>query len=201
MPLRQISFHILHSEPVLAAGLHALLDGQSGLRPAPLAEADVLLTDYDHALRQAGRVAARILLLTRRDSACELRRALDGGVHGYLPQSCSAEELRLAVRRLGQGQPYLNPAPRPSLAGNARHAHLTGRETDVLRLLAQGHCDKAIARELGIGLGTVKSHVKGVLSKLDATARTHAVVVAAQRGLIAVRPPDSRPEAGGSAGA
>ncbi|MBB3119954.1 hypothetical protein [Pseudoduganella violacea] len=134
MPLRQISFHILHAEPVLAAGLHALLDGQSGLRPGPLAGANVLLTDYDHALRQAGHVAARILLLTQRDSECALRRALDGGVHGYLLQSCSAD-------------------------------------------------------------------VKGVLSKLDATARTHAVVVAAQRGLIAVCPPDSRPALGGSAGA
>ncbi|NVD98069.1 response regulator transcription factor [Massilia sp. BJB1822] len=201
MPLRQISFHIVHPEAVLAAGLHALLDGQPGLRPAPLGEADVLLTDYDHALRHAGQVAARILLLTQRDSECELRRALDGGVHGYLLQSCSAEELRLAVRQLGRGQPYLSPALRPGVADGARRAHLTGRETDVLRLLALGRCDKAIARELGIGLGTVKTHVKGVLSKLDATARTHAVVVAAQRGLIAVRPPDSRPQAGGSAGA
>ncbi|UMR29335.1 hypothetical protein MJ904_19980 [Massilia sp. MB5] len=94
MPPRQISFHIPHPEAVLAAGLRALLDGQRGLRPAPLAEADVLLTDYDHALRHAGRLA-----------------------------------------------------------------------------------------------------------KLDASARTHAVVVAAQRGLIAVRAPDSRSAAGGRAGA
>ena len=47
-----------------------------------------------------------------------------------------------------------------------------------------GAVGRSIARELGIGVGTVKTHVKGLMSKLDATARTHAVVVATQRGLI-----------------
>jgi two-component system NarL family response regulator len=61
---------------------------------------------------------------------------------------------------------------------------LTSRETDVLQLLAQGCCNKSIARELGIGVGTVKTHVKGLFDKLGATARTHAVVLATRRGLV-----------------
>ena len=76
---------------------------------------------------------------------------------------------------------------------------LTGRETDVLQLLAQGCCNKSIARKLGIGVGTVKTHVKGVMSKLDATARTHAVVVATQRGLIRPGAGGANPSAGCSA--
>ncbi|RZA34551.1 MAG: response regulator transcription factor [Lysobacteraceae bacterium] len=88
-------------------------------------------------------------------------------------------------------QRYLSESMTRSVADSLTRESLTGRETDVLQLLAQGCCNKSIARKLGIGVGTVKTHVKGVMSKLDATARTHAVVVATQRGLI-------RP--GGSAG-
>ena len=54
----------------------------------------------------------------------------------------------------------------------------------MLQLLGQGHCNKLIAREMGIGVGTVKSHLQAILNKLNATARTHAVVLATQRGLI-----------------
>jgi DNA-binding CsgD family transcriptional regulator len=64
------------------------------------------------------------------------------------------------------------------------HNELTGREADVLQLLGKGYCNKLIARELDIGVGTVKSHLKRVMSKLNVTARTQAVVVATQRGLI-----------------
>jgi DNA-binding NarL/FixJ family response regulator len=54
----------------------------------------------------------------------------------------------------------------------------------VLHLLARGHCNKRIARELEIGLGTVKTHVRGVMGKLEATTRTQAVIVAASQGLV-----------------
>ncbi len=61
---------------------------------------------------------------------------------------------------------------------------LTPRETQVLQLMALGHCNKMIARDLGIGVGTVKTHAKGLFSKLGASARTQAVVMAARRGLV-----------------
>src|SRR5205085_4074433 len=83
-----------------------------------------------------------------------------------------------------RGIRYLSEAVSRSVAASLGRASLTERETDVLQLLAEGCCNKLIARRLGIGVGTVKTHVKGVMSKLDATARTHAVVVAAARGLI-----------------
>jgi two-component system NarL family response regulator len=60
----------------------------------------------------------------------------------------------------------------------------TNRELEILTLLAKGKSNKLIARELNISEGTVKTHVKSILEKLDATSRTEAVAVAARRGLI-----------------
>ena len=61
---------------------------------------------------------------------------------------------------------------------------LVTRESEVLTLLVQGQCNKSIARDLSIALGTVKSHVKAILGKLDASSRTHAASIAVQRGLV-----------------
>lgn len=61
---------------------------------------------------------------------------------------------------------------------------LTRRECEVLQLIAIGHCNKTIARDLGISVETVKSHVKNILAKLGAKARTHAVALATRRGLL-----------------
>jgi DNA-binding NarL/FixJ family response regulator len=58
------------------------------------------------------------------------------------------------------------------------------RELEILTLLAEGKSNKLIARELNISEGTVKTHVKNILEKLDATSRTEALSLAARRGLI-----------------
>jgi two-component system NarL family response regulator len=79
---------------------------------------------------------------------------------------------------------YLSAELSRCVADSFTRIGLTSRETDVLQLLAQGQCNKSIARELGIGVGTVKTHVKGLFDKLGATARTHAVVLATRRGLV-----------------
>ena len=196
--------HIMHADPIMTVGIHAVLADQPGLRvtthlrqPEAQRVARVLVTDYDNGValaRQAGAAsqAPGVLVVTQFDKEWEVRLAMDAGVAGYLPQSCGPDELAHAVDLLVRGQRYLSESMTRSVADSLTREALTGRETDVLQLLAQGCCNKSIARKLGIGVGTVKTHVKGVMSKLDATARTHAVVVATQRGLI-------RP--GGGAGA
>jgi DNA-binding NarL/FixJ family response regulator len=88
------------------------------------------------------------------------------------------------VTALSQGQRYLAHSVSRRIADSLTRERLTTRETQVLNLLTTGSCNKAIAKELGIAVGTVKVHVKGILEKLDATTRTHAVIVAAQRGLV-----------------
>lgn len=189
--------HIMHADPIMTAGLHVFLAELPELRvttslrqPEGQRVARVLVIDYEAGLalaRQGGRDAQRqpaVLIVTALDKEWEVRIAMDAGVHGYVLQSCGPDELQKAVCALAQGQRYLTESVTRSVADSLSRETLTGRETDVLQLLAQGCCNKSIARKLGIGVGTVKTHVKGVMSKLDATARTHAVVVAAQRGLI-----------------
>ncbi|MGI4718466.1 MAG: response regulator transcription factor [Janthinobacterium lividum] len=193
--------HIMHADPIVTVGLHAVLAAQPGLRvtthldqPEAQRVARLLVADYDTGValaRQGGGQGPGVLVVTGFDKEWEVRLALDAGVAGYLPQSCGLAELAHAVDQLVRGQRYLSESMTRSVADSLTREALTGRETDVLQLLAQGCCNKSIARKLGIGVGTVKTHVKGVMSKLDATARTHAVVVATQRGLI-------RPGGGGA---
>lgn len=188
--------HIMHADPIMTVGIHAVLANQPGLRvtthlrqPEAQRVARVLVTDYDNGVALARQASAAgqspwVLVVTQFDKEWEVRLAMDAGVAGYLPQSCGPDELTHAVDLLVRGQRYLSESMTRSVADSLTREALTGRETDVLQLLAQGCCNKSIARKLGIGVGTVKTHVKGVMSKLDATARTHAVVVATQRGLI-----------------
>jgi DNA-binding NarL/FixJ family response regulator len=198
--------HIVHPDAAMAAGLQAILSEQPDFRvttharqPEAQAGARVLVTDYVTGItlaRQQDRGyagTACVLIVSQLDKECEVRSAMDSGVHGYLLQSTSTEELVNAVRYLSQGQRYLCRSVMRTVADSLTRETLTCREKEVLQLLAEGCCNKLIARRLGIGVGTVKTHVKGVMSKLDATARTHAVVVAAQRGLIA---PGQRPGPG-----
>ena len=197
MPTIPSAVHILHTDPVMTAGLHAILADRQEWRvsthlsqPEARQVARVLVADYDTGLalarqpEHAGLRRPSVLIVTQLDKEWEVRLAMDAGVHGYVLQSCSQDELLKAVASLAQGQRYLSESVTRSVADSLSRETLTGRETDVLQLLAEGCCNKSIARKLGIGVGTVKTHVKGVMSKLDATARTHAVVVATQRGLI-----------------
>ena len=189
--------HIMHADPVMTVGLHAILAELPELRvttslrqPEGQRVARVLVADYDTGVALARRPMPEalrnpaVLIVTQLDKEWEVRIAMDAGVHGYVLQSCNPDEVQKAVAALAQGQRYLTESVTRSVADSLSRETLTGRETDVLQLLAQGCCNKSIARKLGIGVGTVKTHVKGVMSKLDATARTHAVLVATQRGLI-----------------
>lgn len=191
MPLPlPIQVRILHTSLLVDAGLRSMLaeaqdivvSGQDGAGMAP---GGVVITDSLDGVHQCRQVAAlRILIVARPDQEWEIRHALDAGAQGYVSQDCSPEELQCAVRELGAGRCYPRPAAGRSAAPRVLRDTLTCRETEVLQLLGQGHCNKLIAREMGIGVGTVKSHLQAILSKLNATARTHAVVLATQRGLI-----------------
>jgi two-component system NarL family response regulator len=131
-----------------------------------------------------GDAQPRVLIVTQLEREWEVRTAMMAGVHGYLLQNSDTEQLLIAVRTLSRSMRYLSAELSRCVADSFTRIGLTSRETDVLQLLAQGQCNKSIARELGIGVGTVKTHVKGLFDKLGATARTHAVVLATRRGLV-----------------
>jgi two-component system, NarL family, response regulator len=79
---------------------------------------------------------------------------------------------------------FVSPEIAAKLASRLSEDELTPRELEILTLLAEGKSNKLIARELNISEGTVKTHVKNILEKLDATSRTEALSLAARRGLI-----------------
>lgn len=187
--------HIMHTDAVVAAGLDAILSAFGDMRPSVHAagpraaahgNAEVIVTDYRGGIELCGgeRAGPPVLIVTQHDKEWAVRQALDSGVHGYLLQSFTPDELVHAVRSLQGGKRYLCDAVAHNAVAGQSRAELTPRETDVLKLLSKGHCNKLIARELDIGIGTVKTHLKNLMAKLNATARTHAVVLAAERGII-----------------
>jgi DNA-binding NarL/FixJ family response regulator len=197
---------VLHAEAIVGFGLAAALQAQAGFEVqvgAPpesshaAAEFDVLVCDYDtglglaRAARQQNlqRTAAPLLLMTARDREQAVRLALECGVHGYMLQGCPVDEFVTGVRTLARGQRFLSLAVAQRMAESMTREALTGRESEVLDLLACGQCNKAIARDLRIAVGTVKAHVKAIMGKLEASSRTQAVSVAVQRGLVALQMP------------
>jgi DNA-binding NarL/FixJ family response regulator len=116
--------------------------------------------------------------------------AVQAGAIGYLLKDTQAAELRQAIKAAAAGHVQLAPAALPYLLHRIRvpqtPAALTGRESEVLRLLAQGLANKEIARALQVGEDTIKTHVRHILEKLGVQSRTQAVLSAMRLGLISL---------------
>lgn len=114
--------------------------------------------------------------------------AVRAGAIGYLLKDTQAEDLIRAIKAAAAGQVQLSPQAAARLMREIRAPEspetLTDRETEVLRLLAQGKSNKEIAYELSIGEKTVKTHVSNILSKLNVSSRTQAAMYAARIGLV-----------------
>ena len=206
-PSYRLSVLVMHADPIVCAGVVAALrqypvfdvsvrrtdePGDDGPR------VDVAITDYDNAMLLTdrglrathGRLAdARILALTANDREADIRRAIRNGIHGYLVLGGSLDELVDAVGAVGMGVRYLCPIVAQRMADSLAGETLTQRENEVLRLVATGQSNKAIARQLTIELGTVKSHVSAIMTKLGAISRTQAASIAVTRGLVDERRP------------
>jgi DNA-binding NarL/FixJ family response regulator len=144
---------------------------------------DVVIADYDQGLL-LGTLCPRVLVVTAVDSEVEIRAALRAGVRGYLFLEGCAAQLIEAVREVARGSHFLGRDVAPRVASSLGHAELTLRETEVLRLLADGLANKQIAARLDIGVETVKCHVGSILDKLNVATRTQAAVAARRRGLV-----------------
>ena len=131
---------------------------------------------------------ARILVLTSFGESKQISAAIQAGALGYLLKDSSPDDLMHAIRSVYRGNLVLPQdlalalmQPQPTAAALDQ---LTERETDVLRLLAQGQSNQEIARNLSISATTVRSHVSMILMKLDVSNRTQAVLVAQERHLV-----------------
>ena len=115
-----------------------------------------------------------------------ISRALETGADSYVLKGTSSSELLTAIRAVAKGEHYLPSAIASELVGAIRQAgreRLTERERQIVRLLARGLSNKAIADELHITERTVKFHVSEILARLGASNRSHAVSVARELGL------------------
>ena len=127
---------------------------------------------------------AKIIALTSFDGDQEIYRALEAGVRGYLLKEMVHTEVVRAIRMVQAGKRLMPPEVAERLTDYFPKAALTPREIEVLTLVAGGLANKEIASKLGTADGTVKIHVQNILSKLNASDRTHAVTIAIQRGII-----------------
>jgi two-component system NarL family response regulator len=127
---------------------------------------------------------ARILVLTTFDGDEDIHRALKNGARAYLLKDAFREELFEAIRAVHAGKKVIPPAVASRLAARPFGHELTGREVEVLELIARGRSNREIGEALGIAEGTVKTHVNGILAKLGARDRTDAAMTALKRGII-----------------
>ena len=196
---------IEHADPIVAAGIRALFEDDPRFLVAPSNAqycydntlTGVVIADHATGLglleaRGTQRLNLRLLILTSLDGEMEIREAMNAGADGYILHGCSADELGYATAKVALGARYIPPPIADRLVDSLTHSSLTVRESEVLHLLASGMCNKAVARELAISTGTVKSHVRSLLSKLSATSRLQAVYNAQARGLVP--PPERRAE-------
>lgn len=199
-----INVLICHANPLIAYGLAAalrdqddftarVLDQDGHLAPADLLETDVLVADYPFAMAIAGGQHAslegararspRIMVLSSNDGEWHVRSALDAGVLGYVVTSRPLQEIVEGVRALHRGLRHLCPVTAARMADSYTSQALTRREAEVLEALGTGVSNKVIAKQLGMEVGTVKSHLRSMMSKLNAHNRTEVVAISLTRGL------------------
>lgn len=203
--------HGIRSLLEIAGGVQVVAeadDGATGVSAVAEHDPDVVLLD----LRMPGtdglwalaelrrrRLDVPVLVLTTFDDDDLVLAALRAGAQGYLLKDVTVEQLASAVRTLADGGTHVQPSVTarlvravgsgalPTVARGVQEAFvqpLTERETQVLRLMAEGCTNRQIAEVLHLAPGTVKNHVSAVLLKLDTTDRTKAVLRALHHGLL-----------------
>lgn len=199
---------LVDDHPVVRAGLAALLagdrvsvvgqasSGEEALAYVPTARPDVVLMDLRLGPGIDGVAATErllalpeppaVLILTTYDTDADIIRAVEAGAAGYLLKDAPLEAILGAVEAAARGETVLAPGVAERLVTALRRppAALSGREVEVLRAVAEGKANRAIARALFISEATVKTHLVHVFEKLGVDSRTAAVAAARDRGLL-----------------
>ena len=214
--MSSIRILIVDDHPVVREGLAAMLDrqedmsvvgeaayGAAAVQIAVESTPDVILMDLRmpvmdgvEAMRRIGQrvPAAHFIVLTTYDNDEYIFKGIAAGARAYLLKDSPREDLFRAIRAVHRGESLIEP----SMAGKVldRSATLSRqtpgsetlseRELGILRLMATGAANKAIAAQLFISESTVKTHVQSIFQKLDVNDRTEAVTDALQKGIISL---------------
>lgn len=197
---------VVDDHPVLRDGVAAILenqtdmtmvgearDGSEAIERFRALRPDVTLMDLQMpgmngvdaiAAIRSENPGARIIVLTTYAGDVQAVRALKAGAVGYLLKSSLRTELIDAIHNVHRGQRHVHRDVADEIALHVVDESLTEREVAVLRLVSIGKANKQIGSELGLSEETVKGHLKSIFAKLDVADRTHAVTVAARRGII-----------------
>jgi DNA-binding NarL/FixJ family response regulator len=213
MTEHNIRLLVCDDHPVVRSGLRGMLRSQpdfevvaeasSGLQAVALAHQyrpDVVLMDLrmpemDGATATAEIKSAhpeiQVLILTTYETDADILRAVEEGAAGFLLKDARQEDLFDGIRQAAQGKAPLAPGVAARLMRRLRGTEdeqLSGREIEILQLVARGLNNKDIARELLISESTVKAHMLHIFDKLGVTDRTAAVTTALRRGIIRLEP-------------
>ena len=204
--MTQLRVLVVSRDLLSRAGLAAVLDQQPGLTvvgqvsgdedsflPLDVYGPDVIVWDVSwetasasHNLALLPENSPSVLALAATENQAAQARA--GGAKAFLSRSASPEALAAALTALSHGllvtDPSLSGGSGVTASGPATASLLTPRENDVLRLLAEGLPNKAVASRLEVSEHTVKFHVNSIMSKLNAQSRTEAVTLATRLGLL-----------------
>jgi DNA-binding NarL/FixJ family response regulator len=200
---------IADDHPIVRAGFEGMLaekpdlevvgeagNGEEAVRLADQLRPDVVLMDLRmpevDGVEAIGRIKeehphVHILVLTTYDSDADILRAIEAGATGYLLKDTPREELFRAIRAAARGEPVLAPSVTARLMQRAKspsQAALSGREIEVLELVARGRSNRELAKDLHLSEATVKSHLIHIFDKLGVADRTAAVTVALERGIL-----------------
>ena len=179
-------------------------DGEGAIRVIPEVRPDIVLLDMYLPKKNGLEVLKELklaqtlpptLILTTFDDDKVLIGGLRAGAKGYLLKDVSLEQLTGAIRALANGGTWVQSAVPPHLSENRSRIQpefpslespdpLTGREVEILRLIARGHSNREIGEALSITEGTVKNYVSSILSKMGVRDRTRAVLNALEHGYI-----------------
>jgi DNA-binding NarL/FixJ family response regulator len=169
-------------------------DGMSAVAMAERRKPDVILMDIrmpemdglEATKEISGKVpGASVLIFTAFSERMLLSRGLESGAKGYILKETPHETLLRAIEKVARGEGFVDPALMPAfLNGKDGNDMLTAREREILQLLANGMSNSDVAAKLFISQETVKSHVRHILTKLEADTRTHAVAIAMREAII-----------------
>jgi DNA-binding NarL/FixJ family response regulator len=203
---RKIRVLVVDDHPVLRDGVAAIVGNQSDMEAVGEARDGAEAVERFHALRpdvtlmdlqmpgmngvdaiaaiRAEHPEARIIVLTTYAGDAQAVRALKAGAVGYLLKSSLRTELIDAIHDVHRGQRHVHREIADEIALHVVDESLSAREVTILQLVSIGKANKQVAAELGLSEETVKGHLKNIFAKLDVADRTHAVTVAARRGII-----------------